>query len=56
MGSIRLNYFSIDCPKEAFQCDDGTCLSRGAVCNGKWECPDGSDEARCYKGKDNANK
>jgi hypothetical protein len=20
------------------------------ACNGRWECPDGSDEARCYKG------
>lgn len=42
-----------DCPKEAFQCNDGTCMSRSAVCNGRWECPDGSDEARCYKGKTN---
>lgn len=41
---------SRSCPKEAFRCDDGTCLSRGSVCNGRWECPDGSDEARCYKG------
>lgn len=38
------------CPREAFQCNDGTCLSRASVCNGRWECPDGSDEARCYKG------
>ncbi|KFM69033.1 Prolow-density lipoprotein receptor-related protein 1, partial [Stegodyphus mimosarum] len=39
-----------NCPKQAFQCDDGTCLSRSLVCNGQWECPDGSDEARCYTG------
>ncbi|GFY28272.1 prolow-density lipoprotein receptor-related protein 1 [Trichonephila clavipes] len=40
----------VACPAESFQCNDGTCLSRSAVCNGRWECPDGSDEARCYTG------
>ena len=50
---IWFHYHS-DCPKEAFQCNDGTCLSKGSVCNGRWECPDGSDESRCYKGKEPA--
>lgn len=47
---IRYFHLFAECPEEAFQCNDGTCLSRGSVCNGIWECPDGSDEARCYKG------
>jgi hypothetical protein len=49
-SSKLYSYLIIECPQEAFQCNDGTCLARGSVCNGKWECPDGSDEARCYKG------
>ena len=46
------NNASLDCPKEAFQCEsDGTCLPRKMVCDGHIQCRGGSDESRCYKGE-----
>ncbi|CAG2111442.1 unnamed protein product [Medioppia subpectinata] len=30
-----------------YTCDSGQCIQAYAVCNGKNECSDGSDEKRC---------
>ncbi|XP_076348456.1 uncharacterized protein LOC143246123 isoform X2 [Tachypleus tridentatus] len=49
-NSSRCNSSYTGCATEAFECNDGTCLSKSVVCDEKWDCPDGSDEARCYKG------
>ena len=34
-----------ECPE--FTCNDGMCLNFTMVCNGRMECPDGSDEYNC---------
>lgn len=37
-----------DCPKGLLQCEDGTCISSTAICDGKWDCIYGSDERSCH--------
>lgn len=32
-----------------FMCDDGSCVSLAKVCNGVFDCKDGSDEMKCGK-------
>ena len=35
------------CPQGLFQCNDGSCVSPAALCDGKWDCGYGEDEAEC---------
>ena len=32
---------------EYYSCNDGTCLAEKLLCDGKWHCVDGEDEANC---------
>ena len=40
---------SLHCPYDGdFRCQrDGACVRAYEVCNGRWDCGDGSDEANC---------
>ncbi|VDP76034.1 unnamed protein product [Echinostoma caproni] len=40
------------CPPGEYQCQDGRCLSSNLFCNGRPDCPDGSDESQRYCGVD----
>ena len=35
------------CSEEEFTCNDGSCLRMEAMCDGKADCGDGSDEEKC---------
>jgi len=32
------------CPGSAFRCNYGACVSKNSICNGEYDCVDGSDE------------
>ncbi|XP_053205274.1 CUB and peptidase domain-containing protein 2-like [Panonychus citri] len=39
------------CSNQEFRCFSGECVPRTLLCNGKYECTDGSDERGCKKAK-----
>ena len=39
------------CEYYQFTCTDGTCIDEYLKCNGRRDCPDGSDEVGCDAGK-----
>ncbi|XP_037299981.1 basement membrane-specific heparan sulfate proteoglycan core protein isoform X7 [Manduca sexta] len=43
----------VTCASNELQCDDGSCIIDSARCNGRKECPDGSDEAGCNNSVNN---
>lgn len=40
------------CALHEATCSNGDCIPKGFVCDGKFDCNDGSDETRCSKFKD----
>jgi hypothetical protein len=40
-----------DCPISMFRCSDGTCVFHELVCDGRFDCSDGSDETIATCGK-----
>lgn len=36
-----------NCAKTEFICDDASCVSFAVRCDGKFDCPDRSDEMQC---------
>jgi hypothetical protein len=43
----RLPFLGSTCSKNEFICKDGTCVDLNDQCNGRFECPDQSDELDC---------
>ena len=39
----------VECGAAQFQCHNKECIGVHKVCNGEWECGDGSDELNCSK-------
>ena len=37
------------CPKDRFDCKDGTCINEAWMCDGTIDCPSGDDEVNCSK-------
>ncbi|GAB6028046.1 hypothetical protein CHUAL_002266 [Chamberlinius hualienensis] len=46
----KCNAATSGCHKDTFQCRNGRCISWFYVCNGKYDCEDGSDEHLCIQG------
>ncbi|CAG0918395.1 unnamed protein product [Notodromas monacha] len=44
---ITIVGYDCDCAPYEMKCQDNVCVNSTARCNGKRECPDGSDEAYC---------
>lgn len=45
-----LQYLTSRCsPMTQFTCDDGSCIIRQRVCDGRYDCIDSSDETVCYR-------
>ncbi len=40
------------CSPNSFTCKSGKCIPQNLKCNGKNDCPDGSDEESCATGGD----
>lgn len=36
------------CPSDEYECLSGQCISQSWVCDGEWDCNDGSDEQRVF--------
>jgi len=51
ISSSRCNAKNTGCHKDTFQCQNGQCISWYFVCNGQFNCEDGSDEHECIRGK-----
>lgn len=35
--------------KKPYQCVDGQCIAKLGICDGAYDCTDGSDESNCSK-------
>ncbi len=45
--TMTITFLGSTCSKNEFICKDGTCVDLNDRCNGRFECPDQSDELDC---------
>jgi len=39
--------FYVECGEELYCSVTGECIPQNRICNGRFDCPDGSDETKC---------
>ncbi|KAL4234973.1 hypothetical protein ACF0H5_006614 [Mactra antiquata] len=52
ISAVKNDAYNLPDCKGRFECDNGQCIDKNLVCNGKPDCKDSSDEKNCHKKND----